>query len=149
MKIEIVVDSAGEKIKFVFQVHMCERAPMDLILDKDDFYAEYGEIPFGIHYEVEILSPAVWKSEHWPQSIHATRPKGENSRHFICYPRPIPELTKLEGILEVWCVGTVFTMKTGADFQGCESLQAGDKPRFFREMRDLHRIRFVNTKYVG
>ncbi len=133
---------------FEFRGHVHKQSPIGLILDETQFYSTWGEVPSGIHHEIEILRPPVWVNDNWPARIHTYRPVTDNTRHFVCYPRPIPDERKLEEVIKLWCVGTAYTLLTDNDFQLHPLIVAGNKPAFFEEMERVYGIRFLTFEIL-
>ena len=145
VRIEHEVDGQITDICFSLKVHKHIDAPHGLILPELLFYyTSTGRVPVGVHYEIEIMTPAVWESDFAKQSyIHTYSPFGEPKRHFICYPNQIEDRAQLEEVVKIWAVGTTFTLDHGIDFKQSHLFQKGDKQGFFDAMYRSYKIRCI------
>lgn len=125
-------------LSFHCRIHTVS-APEGLLIESE-FYTEHGELPQGTHHELEILGPELWNHDH-SGLIHFHR-SSINGKYFVCYPRQIPSLTAMSEILNLWSVGTAFTMIHGTDFQ---RIYTGDQGQFFRLMKNEYHLTLTNA----
>lgn len=111
--VDSFVRPEGDPVTFELLIH-CSNSPKDRMLPPE-FYSENrsdGSVPQGTHFEIEILSPAVWDLE---EPVHWHR--GQNgSQRFVCWVGDLSTIDAVVAQLSIWCLGTVYTMDTGEDF---------------------------------
>ena len=135
-----ILVNGERKDRFVIDAHFTTLRGTRLI--ESAFYSQFGLVgPTGDHHELEVLEPSLQDHSHSKFiHIHAVP---ETGRRFVCYTDLIATLDVAEQILEMWCVGTAFTMYTGQDFGPV----FGENPEtFMGRMKAEHGITFELTK---
>lgn len=113
-------DGAPTTLTFRFLVHEV-KAPEGLMLESDF----YRKLPHGTHYEVEITGPEAVLSRSGLH-IHVSKREGQHKgKKFACWPQQISSMAEAIEIVQVWCVGTLYTMISEKDFgplyDGCKA----------------------------
>lgn len=127
LNLTITMPGGGETT-FVIHAHLSKAVGERLI--EAAFYEKHGSgVPEGEHHELEVMSPAVW--DH-PHSAHVHYHRTPSGRNFVCWAGALPTMKKVQWVAMLWCVGTVYTMATGKDFNP----EYGSEPKtFFERMR--------------
>ena len=124
---------SGRQTEFTIVAHLSTAVDERLI--EPAFYTE--GVPVGGHHELEVLEPPLWNHAHVAH-IHFHRVLA-TGRNFVCWTGALPTLHAVETVLRIWCVGTAYTMHTGADF----GPEYGREPLTFIERMDRDGFRAV------
>jgi|GEM_PF-6150760 len=138
MILRYVLTHGEDRYEFNFVAHRTTAVKKRIF--RAAFYKSYSplkRVPRGIHFEVEIIDPKPWSSA--PEHVHVYSEPGWE-RVFICYTSPLPSLDAVHAMLEVWCVGTVYTLITGKDFVPEKSKHPQS---FLERMREEHGITLI------
>lgn len=92
---------------------------------------EPGQMPEGVHHELEVVEPRLWEHQDVRTHLH---PVPGSDKHFVCWTGSLPTLEVVDTLLNVWCLGTAYTVATGQDFG---SLYTGSPAVFFDVMRSV------------
>lgn len=133
------IDSPLGPMVFVIIAHRTESSENRLI--EPDFYrnnCQPGQVPEGVHHELELLEPHLWEDSDIsvrPREghIHIHR-LPDTSRYFVCWTGSLPTLENVEALLNVWCLGTAYTVSIGEDFT---LLYRGSASEFFETMKGV------------
>ena len=131
MEIQLTVNTPKGKITFRCIPHL-SKCKEDLLIEPE-FYVRYSKagVPFGDHYELELLeTPWLPEGAH---SIHIHHNPHTN-RNFVCWPSQLPTIKEAEQMFRVWCVGTAYTLIHGMDFV---TLFEGDFMKFLNYMEKM------------
>lgn len=99
--------------EFVFVVRLHKSTtPEGLLLDPVSFYKDYGAIPEGENHELEIVEPSDEFLKGHPLHVHHSF---KDNLPMVCYPKPIPTISRAFEVLEMWCLGSACTIVHGVD----------------------------------
>ncbi len=136
----INVVSGRERHCFTAIVHT-SNSTAQLHLDPEDFYKRFGEVPQGMHHELELVEPNATLLSQQRLHIHPSR-NGE--RPFICYPKQVPTIQSALEIFGVWCLGTVLVIVKHIDLNTVLTNDCGnDLSRFPGVVQERYGIRLV------
>jgi len=126
------IQTPGKVIEFNLVIHEVN-APKELLISQG-FYENYGRLPIGSHFEIEVIGfefdPAI------DDIIHIT--DGVDGRKFIYYPRQITSLKKAISVAHFFCLGTAYSVVNDDDFQCLASF--AEPARFLKELKDVFGI---------
>lgn len=118
MKKTVHVRSGNSSYCFEFFLHF-SKSPEEHMIEKG-FYEQHfvkHAPPEGVHYEIEVLtdlSVAYPRGQHKNVHIHrSTKPLGGD---FICWTQQVDSLEKAIALMQLWALGTVYTLENGPSF---------------------------------
>lgn len=137
----IYVRSFEKTYDFVFIVHYSEASEHHQI--EKDFYG--SNIPKGIHLEAEIKNIAEFQKEQHLSKVHVHLSQ-KTGKQYVCWTGQISTLVDLNDMLRMWCVGSVYTLEHGVQFE--KLLQdAGIEINDFHACREFFEQLGIHVKY--
>ena len=112
-------------------------SPAERLIEPEFYLKGGGSPPQGKHYELELVTP-VWQDVN-AKLIHFHR-SDRNGKNYVCWTGQLPTIKAAQGLFEVWCAGTAYTMATGNDFI---PLFKGSGEEFLRLLETEHGVRVL------
>ncbi len=134
MKAKVIVLSGKSGSQYEFQFKLHKSTQIGELQIEPIFYEKWAKIPKGTHYETEIIYPDIQSFPH-SKKIHFHTSE-LNKKDFICWIGQVPIPQGLSAVIDMWCVGTVYTIETGEDFATLFELHKIDT-NFFDPLIDV------------
>lgn len=132
----LIVLSRGHEYHFFCTLYGTD----DLNLRKieDDFYIKYSvdhQIYQGMHHEIEVVSPVIHNHQNFSK-IHLYQ-SAKTKKWYVCWTRHIPSEEEAMRVLEMWSLGTVYTMENNDGFENLMTSEELDNSIFDNAIKKL------------
>ncbi|MCX6756139.1 MAG: hypothetical protein NTX85_02275 [Candidatus Nomurabacteria bacterium] len=141
---KVNVSSKEKDYEFCFNIHKSLKKEDRQI--EPEFYSKWMESNHT-HYDFEIIS--IDGKSDLLDGFHIHESK-LNGKKFVCWSGQLPTEMHAMTTVNTWCVGTVYTLETGIDFQKLYDIHGLSMDEFCAMdsvLRDSYGVTAINTLY--